>query len=255
MEKEKEETHIRIETEYGDIEVKLYDDTPLHKENFLKLADKEAYDNVIFHRVIKNFMIQGGDLTTNPRFTPFEEMENDSSERTIPAEFIYPKYYHKRGAFAAARTGDNVNPQKESSFSQFYIVTGNVFSDSDLDMIEKRRFEQLKQRIFMEKQNQNKDLVKELYRNQDKEKLAELKNNLIIEAENEAELKKMTIMFTPKQRYDYKTIGGSPHLDGEYTVYGEVVSGLEVLDKIQEPETDSRDKPLKDIRMKVRIVE
>ena len=172
---------------------------------------------------------------------------------TIPSEFVYPKYFHKKGALAAARTGDEVNPQKESSASQFYIVTGQVFTENKLKDMEKQRFERLKQSIFNDLQVLYRETIKELYRNGDKELLNELRNSLVRETEEEAKERKNESLFTPEEIAVYTSVGGTPFLDNQYTVFGEVVSGLEVLDKIQAVETNSQDRPLKNVKMKIHL--
>ena len=235
-------TQVVIETKFGNIVLEIYNETPLHRDNFLKLVNDDFYKDSLFHRVIKDFMIQGGDNVAQ------------NLDYTVPAEFIYPQYYHKRGALAAARQGDNVNPERRSSASQFYIVTGALFSEKDLNMLEKQRFERLKQTVFQELQVRYKDVIKELYHNGDREQLAEFKSDMVDEATAEAEERKTEILFTPSQRNDYANLGGTPHLDGEYTVFGEVVEGMSVVDKIQNVSTNRSDKPLQDIKMKIRAL-
>ncbi|MCC8154198.1 MAG: peptidylprolyl isomerase [Tannerellaceae bacterium] len=194
---QEEETLVLIDTDMGKIKVKLFNDTPLHKENFIKHVQNNTYEGLLFHRVIKQFMIQAGDIASKD--APLDSIlgSNDLDYR-IPAEIVYPKYYHKRGALCAARSSDDKNPEKESSATQFYIVTGKFFTELELDKMERE---------------QNKT-------------------------------------FTPEQRQSYILEGGSPHLDGNYTVFGEVVSGQKVVDKIQLVMTNSNDRPLKNIKIK-----
>jgi peptidyl-prolyl cis-trans isomerase B (cyclophilin B) len=188
-----------IETNLGNIRIKLYDKTPLHKANFEKLVETQFYDSVLFHRIIQGFMVQTGDSST--RKTPYEkQIEVDDLANTIPAEFV-TEYYHKKGAIAAARISDAVNPEKRSSPTQFYIVQGRTFSDDELDQIEDR----------------------------------------------------LHIIFSEFQRGVYKTLGGTPFLDQNYTVFGEIVTGLDVLDKIAAVPTGSGDFPRVDIRI-LRVV-
>ena len=185
------QTKILIETEYGNMTAILYNETPQHRDNFVKLVKQGWYTGSIFHRVIKNFMIQGGG---------HEDHINDPGYK-VPAEFV-SKYFHKKGALAAARMSDQVNPQKASSGSQFYIVQGQVLNDQQLNSFETQ--------------------------------------------------KKKT--FSPERRAAYKTIGGTPHLDDEYTVFGEVISGLEVIDKIAAVQTGPGDRPVKDVPMKITLI-
>jgi len=191
---------VLMQTTMGDMVIRLSDSTPLHRDNFLKLVKVGYYDSVLFHRVIKNFMIQGGDPNSK-RAEAGKPLGDGSPGYTVPAEFR-KTLFHKKGALAAARMGDNVNPTKASSGSQFYIAQGKVFTDAGLDSVETFRL-----------------------------------NGRKIPAE---------------QREVYKTIGGTPHLDQGYTVYGEVIKGLDVLDKIAAVQTSrgqDRDRPLEDVRI------
>ena len=187
----KKQTQILIETEFGNMTAVLYNETPQHRDNFLKLVKQGWYNGSIFHRVIKNFMIQGGGK---------DSQVNDPGY-TVPAEFV-PQYFHKKGALAAARKSDQVNPKKASSGSQFYIVQGQIMKDQQLDMFEKQT---------------NKKI-------------------------------------TPERRAAYKTVGGTPHLDDDYTVFGEVIKGLEVIDKIAAVQTGPGDKPAKEVKMKITVI-
>jgi len=191
---------VLMQTTMGDIVIRLSDSTPLHRDNFLKLVKVGFYDSLLFHRVIKDFMIQGGDPDSK-RAATGQPLGGGSPGYTVPAEFR-KTLFHKKGVIAAARTGDNINPTKASSGSQFYITQGKVFTDAGLDSVEKFRL-----------------------------------NGRKIPSE---------------QRAVYKTIGGVPHLDQGYTVYGEVVKGLEVVDKIAAVQTSraqDRDRPLLDVRI------
>lgn len=242
------EREVIIETTLGTIKVKLYNETPKHRDNFLKVAQSGAYNGVLFHRIINDFMIQVGDLSTHQDSALAVKYEKEF-DYLQDAEIVYPQLFHKKGVLAAARTADQVNPEKKSSSTQFYIVTGKVFNDATLQIVEKQKFEQLKQRIFMRLQNENKALIKELYRSGNRERLNSLRDELIAETEKEAEQNKATAAFTPVQKEAYKTIGGTPHLDAEYTVFGEVTSGIEVVDSIQKVETDAGDRPLEAVRI------
>jgi len=202
QEKKPDATMVRIMTDYGNIDIKLYDDTPLHRDNFIKLIRSGYYNDQIFHRVINNFMIQGGDLNSK-NASRGEMLGQGGSGYTIPAE-IRSEHYHKKGALAAARKGDSVNPEKASSGSQFYIIQGTVLSPEQLNFLIANGYHQ---------------------------------------------------PFTQEQIKDYITIGGSPHLDGEYTVFGEVVDGLDILDKIASVKTDDYDRPIVDIPFKIIILQ
>ena len=235
-----------IKTSMGDIKVKLFGQTPLHRDNFVKLAKEGYYDGVLFHRVIDNFMVQTGD--GNSREASKDKMLGGGDPGyTIEAEIRYPELYHKRGVLAAARTADSVNPEKRSSGSQFYIVTGKTFNDSTLAQIEKRHQTTMLQNIFNRLQVENRDSIMALRRNRDREGLDKLRDSLVAQAE--AEYAKAPFKIPEDQRQAYKEQGGTPHLDGDYTVFGEVIEGMDVVDKIQKAETDRNDRPLEDIRI------
>lgn len=195
---DKERTAL-ISTQYGDIKVKLYNETPQHRDNFVKLVEQGFYDGTLFHRIIKEFMIQGGDPNSK-NAQPGAMLGNGDPGYTIPAE-ILPGVIHKKGALSAARLGDQMNPKRESSGSQFYVVQGKKWTDDELNMFAQRG-----------------------------------------------------LKLTPEQREIYKTIGGTPHLDGAYTVFGEVVEGLDVLDKIAATPTGQADRPIEDIKMTVKML-
>lgn len=193
--------YVLIETDLGNITVKLYNETPRHRDNFLKLVNDGFYDDLLFHRVIKNFMIQGGDPKSKDA-QPGQMLGDGGLPYTVPAEFV-PTLFHKKGALAAARQGDNVNPNKESSSCQFYIVQGNVWQLNQLKMMEYQ----------------------------------------------------MQKHFSQAQIDAYTTIGGTPHLDGDYTVFGEVVEGLDVVDKIAAVQCGQFDRPVKDVKMKMSVIQ
>ncbi len=191
---------VLMQTSYGDIIIRLSDSTPIHRDNFLKLVKTGFYDSILFHRVIQNFMIQAGDPTSR-RATAGQPLGGGDNNYTIPAE-LRKSMFHKKGVIAAARQSDDVNPEKASSGSHFYIVQGKIFTDAGLDSVETYRLKAVK--------------------------------------------------IPPEQREVYKTLGGTPHLDQGYTVFGEVISGLDVVDRIAATPTSKgadRDRPLEDIRI------
>lgn len=237
---------VLMRTNKGDITLKLYNDTPLHRDNFLRLVADKQYEGLLFHRVIKDFMIQGGDVTSKD--APMNKsLGAGDLGYTVPAEFRYPVRFHKKGALCAARTGDEVNPEKASSASQFYIVTGKKYSDAELNQMEKQLENRLKQAIFARLQTENKSKIMSLYRSGNKEELAILRDTLIGKVELEAESRKMEAKISPEVREAYKTVGGVPFLDNEYTVYGEVVDGLDVVDAIQAMKTNKQDRPTENV--------
>ena len=250
---ETKETIVVMDTTLGKITLKLYNDTSQHRDNFIKLAKAGLYEGLLFHRVIKDFMIQGGDVTSKD--APMnKQLGAGDLGYTIPAEFIYPKYYHKKGALCAARTGDEVNPEKASSASQFYIVTGKKYSETELGQMEKQLESRLKQSIFNRLQTEYKPKIMELYRSGNKEELAILRDTLIGKTELEAEKRKEEAKIPANLRETYKTIGGVPFLDNQYTVYGEVMEGLEIVDAIQQVKTNRQDRPTENIVIKSEVV-
>ncbi len=245
-------TKVELETSLGKIVVELYNETPQHRDNFIKLVKEGYYDGVLFHRVIKDFMIQTGDGNSKTA-GPDTSLGDGDPGYTIPAEFVYPKYFHKRGALAAARTGDQVNPERRSSGSQFYIVTGKIYSSDELQMMTKRLSDVQKQDIFRRLITENTDKINELQKAQDTAGIQALQNELIQKTEAEAAQNPFTL--TDEQLNAYTSIGGTPHLDGQYTVFGEVVEGMDVVDKIQNTTTGRMDRPTVDIRIiKAKIV-
>ncbi len=191
------ETLVLIDTDMGKIKVKLYNDTPQHRDNFIKQINENRYDGLLFHRIIKQFMIQAGDI--NSKDAPMDQHLGDGDlDYTIPAEIVYPKYFHSRGKLCAARVGDAENPERASSATQFYIVTGKYFTEHELNKMEKEQ----------------------------------------------------GVTFTPEQREAYMLQGGTPHLDDKYTIFGEVVSGMKVVEKMELTGTDPKDRPLKNIKIK-----
>ena len=239
-------TKVKLETTMGDIVVELYNETPQHRDNFVKLVLEGYYDGVLFHRVIKDFMIQTGDGNSKTA-GPDATLGDGDPGYTIPAEFVYPKYFHKRGALAAARTGDQVNPERRSSGSQFYIVTGKIYNSEELKMMTQRMTEMKKQDIFRRLVNENHAQIETLQRNQDNEGLNELQNRLI--QQTEAEAAQSPFSLTDEQIDAYTSVGGTPHLDGQYTVFGQVIEGMDVVDKIQNAQTGRMDRPVSDIKI------
>ena len=198
----RKEYMVRMFTTAGVVDMKLYDETPAHRDNFVKLVKNQQYDSLLFHRVIKDFMIQGGDPASK-NAVPGELLGEGDLGYTVEAEFMPELHFHRRGALAAAREGDDVNPSKASSACQFYIVWGKVYTK-----------EQLESYMEWYKQRTGKELN-----------------------------------VTPEQFEAYTTVGGTPHLDGGYTVFGEVVKGLEVIETIQNVKCDGNDRPLRDVRI------
>ncbi|MFO7257326.1 MAG: peptidylprolyl isomerase [Bacteroidota bacterium] len=241
---------VTIHTKYGDMVVLLFDETPQHKKNFIKLAQEGFYDSLLFHRVIQGFMIQGGDPDSK-RSKPGERLGNGGPGYTVPAE-IDPRFIHERGVLSAARLGNEINPSKASSGSQFYIVQGRVFTPDELTTDQEQLNKGLQQ-ILLKPENQPLfDTLSRLYQMGDMDgymkKVISLKPR--IKAETGLELDKR---IDPRRLEVYTTVGGAPHLDGEYTVFGKVIKGLDVIDWIAEQPTDGNDRPLENIHMTVTV--
>ena len=241
-------TKVEIKTSLGDIVVALYNETPIHRDNFIKLVNEKYYDGVLFHRVIKDFMIQTGDGNSKTA-GPDDHLGTGDPGYTLQAEFVYPKYFHKKGALAAARTADQVNPERRSSGSQFYIVTGQVYGVGQLEQMGKQLAEQQKGQRFQQLAMQHRDEIMRWQAEKDTTSLMRLQSQLIAQVNEEA-AKNPAPGFTQEQIQAYSSVGGTPHLDGQYTVFGEVISGMEVVDKIQNVATrGGDDRPLQDIKI------
>jgi peptidyl-prolyl cis-trans isomerase B (cyclophilin B) len=242
---------VKISTPKGDIRVRLYDETPQHRDNFVKLVNEGFYNGTLFHRVIKGFMIQGGDPDSIG--APAGKMLGTGGPGyNVPAEIVYPQLFHKRGALAAARQSDEVNPERESSGSQFYLVYGKVYTPQELKQMEKQMSMQQEQAIFNKLVQQNRSQILELRKARNQAGLQELQDQLI--AETKKQMKELPApKFTPEQQEAYTTVGGTPFLDNQYTVFGEVESGMEVVAEIQQCATLSADRPKEDISMTMTI--
>lgn len=237
---------VEMNTTAGKVTLRLFGDTPRHLENFVKLAEEGYYDGVLFHRVIENFMVQTGDPDSKEA-KPGQLLGMGSPDYQIDAEILFPRHFHKRGALAAARQGDETNPKRKSSGSQFYIVTGRKFSSADLDRLEMGLIRQQKQDIVNNLLAENRDSIMSLRRNRDQAGLQALQEELNNKARKIAADAKLG--FTPEQVEAYTTVGGTPHLDGAYTVFGEVENGYEVINLIQQAETDGNNRPINDIKV------
>lgn len=245
MENEKR-TLVKLETTMGNITVALYNETPKHRDNFIKLVKEGVYDSTLFHRVIKQFMIQAGDPESkNAADTAM--LGNGDVGYTIPAEFN-PKFFHKKGVLAAARQGDDVNPEKASSGCQFYIVTGRKFTEPQLLGMENKINDQREEAIFDTLARQHMKEIYKLRKAGDNAALLELQDTLEAQASALAD-KEEKFRFSPEQIKAYTTVGGAPHLDGSYTVFGEVTDGMDVVDKIEIAKTNRADRPIDNIRI------
>ena len=245
MENEKR-TLVNLETTMGNITVALYNETPKHRDNFIKLVKEGVYDSTLFHRVIKQFMIQAGDPDSK-NASDTAMLGSGDVGYTIPAEFN-PKFFHKKGVLAAARQGDDVNPEKASSGCQFYIVTGRKFTEPQLLGMENKINEQREEALFDSLARQHMKEIYKMRKAGDNAGLLELQDTLEAQARELAD-KEEKFRFTPEQIKAYSTIGGAPHLDGSYTVFGEVTEGMEVVDNIEIAKTNRADRRIENIRI------
>lgn len=238
--------YVEIKTSLGDITVKLYGDTPGHQANFLKLVKEGQYDNTLFHRVINEFMVQAGDPDSkNAR--PGQQLGAGDVGYTLPAEIVYPRHYHKRGALAAARQGDQVNPERRSSGCQFYIVTGKKYGEAELKQMLSQPDMAAMQAEFNRLAQSHMAEIQQMQQAGDGAGLQRLQNELI--AQVEAKFAGQSAEVDPKVLEDYINLGGTPFLDKQYTVFGEVVKGMDVVEKIEKAQTDGDDRPKDDIRI------
>jgi len=245
---------VLIETSMGNIKIRLYDETPQHRDNFLKLVEQHYFDSLLFHRVIKGFMVQGGD--PDSKGAPAgKSLGSGGPGYQIPAEIVYPQLFHKRGALSAARTSDQMNPLKGSSGSQFYIVWGDLYSEVQLAGMEDQKKQKAMQNYFQALATQRMDSIQKMQNNNDTTGMNKLQVELITLTEVEFKKNPSKGGFTAEQKKAYSTVGGTPHLDGEYTVFGEVIEGLDVVGKIQAVETGAENRPVKDILMKMTVVQ
>ena len=245
MENEKR-TLVKLETTMGNITVALYNETPKHRDNFIKLVKEGVYDSTLFHRVIKQFMIQAGDPDSK-NASDTAMLGSGDVGYTIPAEFN-PKFFHKKGVLAAARQGDDVNPEKASSGCQFYIVTGRKFTEPQLLGMENKINEQREEALFDSLARQHMKEIYKMRKAGDNAGLLELQDTLEAQARELAD-KEEKFRFTPEQIKAYSTSGGAPHRDGSYTVFGEVTEGMEVVDNIEIAKTNRADRPIENIRI------
>lgn len=237
---------VLIKTTEGDITVLLYGDTPLHRDNFLKLVKNKTLEGTLFHRVINEFMVQAGDPDSKTAKSG-QQLGAGDVGYTVPAEFKYPTHFHKRGALSAARQGDQVNPKKESSGCQFYIVTGKKASAAELDQMSARAKQEAVQSIFYRLAEPRMAEVRAMQQAGDQAGLMKLQQELVAQAE--AEAAKGDYGIPQNIRDVYMQLGGTPFLDRNYTVFGEVLKGMDVVEKIEKAETDHNDRPKKDIRI------
>ncbi len=249
---QKKEQIVFIKTSYGEMVAILYDETPRHKENFIKLAKDHYFDSTLFHRVIEGFMIQGGDPESK-KAKPGQMLGSGGPGYTIEAEFV-PKYFHEKGSLSAARLGDAQNPKKASSGSQFYIVQGRVLNEEEMT-IDQIKYDRALQKFFKNPANKGAfDSLGAAYQSNDHEQFRKLFVGLKPRVVKETGMD-ISQTVAPDKLKAYSTLGGAPMLDGSYTVFGKVIKGLEVIDKIAVVPKDPSNRPLEDISMTITIQE
>ena len=238
---------VAVRTTAGNFTVLLYGDTPKHRDNFVKLVNEGYYDRDLFHRVVKDVVMKAG-VAGSKTAKKGQMLGSGGPDYKIDAEIVFPTHFHKRGALAAARQGDQVNPMKKSSGSQFYVVTGRKLGDTELDGLANSLRNKQMQGIFNRLAMEHRDSIIEMQRRGDRDGLNALQQKLIAQTEAEAS-KEQAPALTNEMRKAYKEVGGAPHLDGDYTVFGEVIEGMETIDRIEKAKTDGRDRPEDDIRI------
>lgn len=241
---------VLIKTRFGDMKVVLYNETPLHRDNFMKLTKEGVFDSLLFHRVIKGFMVQGGDPQSK-RATKDQMLGDGDLNYTVPAEIV-PGIIHKKGVIAAARNGDEVNPERRSSATQFYLAQGKVYKLDDVPMIEANLNGRAAESLFNKLVAGKIDTLSLFQMTRNKEGYEKIIGKLRQQAENE--IAKNPIKLTSQQIQTYTTLGGIPHLDGAYTVFGEVIDGMAVIDSIAAQPTGAQNRPIENIRMKIEVI-
>jgi cyclophilin family peptidyl-prolyl cis-trans isomerase len=250
VEKNEKEQKVLVETDYGNMVIVLFNETPKHRDNFVKLVKDGFYNDLLFHRVINEFMIQTGDPNSK-NAKANEHLGGGGPGYTIDAEIV-DGLYHQKGALAAARQGNNVNPERKSSGSQFYIVHGKIWNDSMIVQFEDRQKYQHVRAKAMELYNNRLDEIKQLQAAGKIDSISAIEIEIMEKAENEIDEKLYT--FNQKRRQIYSTLGGAPHLDGEYTVFGQVVEGIDVIDSIAKVKTNKQNRPLDDIKISMKLI-
>jgi peptidylprolyl isomerase len=248
---------VVITTSYGEIKLKLYDETPLHRDNFLKNIREGVYDSLLFHRVIKDFMIQGGDPDSK-HAKDGDMLGNGGLDYTVPAEFR-KELFHKKGTLCAARQGDDMNPLKASSSTQFYIVQGQVFTEANLKKMEAKGNQTIQNKIFFEllelpEYESQKKLFEEYRKTNNQQGGMELFLSMLEKIKEVQKERGLEFKISDEQRKVYTTVGGTPHLDGNYTVFGEIISGMDVVEKIALEEVDANNRPKNNVRFSMKIV-
>lgn len=245
---------VEIQTNFGTMRFRLYNDTPKHRDAFMQLAREGYYDGTLFYRVIQNFLIQGGSKSSR-NASPGKRIGYGSPEHTVDDEIV-PGHIHKKGALCAPRQPDEVNPFKQSDISQFYVVKGQVFTEGELDTMEMAVNRPIRKKIIKEVYTPEiKAQLKQLKAESKVDEFREIADKVKRDIEAKMALNPNVLVFTDQQRKAYTTIGGYPDLDGKYTVFGECISGFDVIDKIAALKTDENNRPLTDVKITVKIIQ
>ncbi len=249
-----QEPTIEISTNLGTMKFRLYNDTPKHRDAFIQLANEGYYDGTLFYRVIQNFLIQGGSKSSR-NAPPGKRIGYGDPEHMVNDEIV-ATHFHKKGALCAPRQPDEVNPFKQSDISQFYIVKGQVFTDGELDTLEMAVNRPIKKRVTaLVYTSEIRQKLKELKAENKVDEFRELANQVKKDIDSQYHLDANYLEFTEAQRKAYTTVGGYPDLDGKYTIFGECISGFDVIDKIAAQKVDSNNRPLQDVKITVKVVQ
>jgi cyclophilin family peptidyl-prolyl cis-trans isomerase len=244
---------VQVSTDFGSMKFRLYNDTPKHRDAFIELAKEGYYNGTLFYRVIQDFLIQGGSKSSK-NAAPGERIGYGDPDKTVDDE-ILPHYFHKKGALCAPRQPDEINPFKQSDISQFFIIKGRVHTSGELDTMEIAVNRPIRNRIVQKiMTTEVRAELKKLKEEKKVEEFRELAQKIKEEIETEYNLQTGTLEFSAEQRAAYTTIGGYPDLDGKYTVFGECIFGFKVIDKIAALETDNNNRPFKDVRITVTVL-
>lgn len=246
--------YVLVRTSMGEITIELFDETPLHRDNFQKLVKDGFYDGLLFHRVINEFMIQGGDPDSKEA-PANKHLGNGGPGYTLPAELeASPRCFHRKGALAAARLGDTFNKEKASSGSQFYIVMGRKYTESEVGRMEQQNMIQFRRKFFKELSEEKQETIDSLKTTNNKVALQKLQKSLLAKADEKLAADPELYAMDIEQKLAYKEEGGTPHLDGKYTVFGQVIKGIEIVEAIGKVDTKSDDRPVEDIIMSMSFV-
>ncbi len=248
-----QERIVLVSTSLGDMKFRLYNDTPKHRDAFIQLAREGYYDGTLFYRVISDYLIQGGSRSSR-NAAPGKRIGYGDPDQTVDDE-ILPHYFHKKGALCAPRQPDEVNPFKQSDISQFYIVKGQIFTPGQLDTMELAVNRPIRMKLY--NQLMTASVREELKRLKEEKKVAEfreLAEKIKKDIDAEFHLQPGILEFSEEQRKAYTTVGGYPDLDGKYTIFGECIEGLEVIDRIASLKTDGNDRPVQDVKISVKVI-